>query len=165
MCDYPETMRIDGESAGIASYEAKITQQTLSLEPFRAGWCNPVLVRVWLCSALGGLPNRARQVDRCSNLFTDAQHFFGIACTGACRLSDLVPRARVVPSEARPLVLEAAVKAARARALRAEWLVALLERDRACTEAVSAGASYRAVSEATGVDTSRLFGVVKRNRT
>ncbi len=80
-------------------------------------------------------------------------------------LSDVVPRPRVVPVEAKPLVLDAAVKAARARSLRAEWLVALLERDRACNEALSAGASYRAVSEATHVDPPRLQRIRKRFRT
>ncbi len=72
-----------------------------------------------------------------------------------------MPRARVVPLEAKPLVLDAAVKAARARSLRAEWLVALAERDRACAAAIGAGASFRAVAEATQQD---LAGVQRKRK-
>ncbi len=57
------------------------------------------------------------------------------------------------------------MKASRVKRIRSELALAVLERDQACSDAIGAGASYRAVSEATGVDMPRLFHVRKRDRT
>ena len=75
-----------------------------------------------------------------------------------------MPRARVVPQEARPLVVDAAVKASRVRSLQASLRLARAERDDACEAAKDAGASFRAIAEATHANPSELFMRLSRRR-